>query len=225
VSRLEEIVFLFDVDNTLLDNDGIEADIGAHLQRQFGVAGRERFWALFEDLRSESGFADYLGAVQRYRLEALQDPRVLELSSFLLEYPFEKRLFPRALETLAHIGEFGRTVILSDGDAVFQPHKIRRAGIWEAVEARVLIYVHKERMLQNVQHLYPAERYVMVDDKAGILAAMKEIWGAQLTTVCPQQGHYARASLSMASSPRADMTIEHVAELIDCSYSDFLLSA
>jgi FMN phosphatase YigB (HAD superfamily) len=224
MNGLDEIVFLFDVDNTLLDNDRIEADISLHVEQQFGTAGRARFWAIFEELRSEFGFANYLGTVQRYRLEELQDPRILELSSFLLGYPFHSRLYPRVLDTLAHIRAFGRTVILSDGDAVFQPHKIRRAGLWEAVEGRVLIYVHKERMLEDVQHHYPAQRYVMVDDKPGILAAMKEIWGKRLTTVFPHQGHYARASDSMATSARADITVEHVAELINRSYSDFALA-
>jgi len=221
----DETVFLFDVDNTLLDNDRVEADIGGHVEAQFGAAGRDRFWAIFEALRGEFGFANYLGTVQRFRLEALQDPRVLGLSSFLLGYPFARRLYPRALETLAHVRRFGRTVILSDGDAVFQPHKIRRAGLWDAVEGRVLIYVHKERMLEDVQRHYPAQRYVMVDDKPGILAAMKEIWGTRLTTVFAQQGHYARASQSSASHARPDMTVEHVAQLTDCGYSDFALSA
>ena len=216
-----EIVFLFDVDNTLLDNDRIEADIGLHVEHEFGVAGRDRFWAIFEALRGEFGFADYLGTVQRYRLEALHDPRVLGLSSFLLDYPFASRLYPRAAETLAHVRKFGQTVILSDGDAVFQPHKIRRAGLWDAVGGRVLIYVHKERMLADVTQRYPAQRYVMVDDKPGILFAMKQIWGAQLMTVFPHQGHYARASQSMTSYPRADMTIEHVADLTSCNHWGF----
>jgi FMN phosphatase YigB (HAD superfamily) len=163
--------------------------------------------------------------VQRFRLEALTDPRVLGLSSFLLGYPFADRLYPRALATLAHVRKFGRTVILSDGDAVFQPHKIRRAGLWDAVEGRILIYIHKERMLEDVQHHYPAQRYVMVDDKPGILAAMKEIWGTRLTTVFPQQGHYARASHGAPVQLRPDMTVEHVADLINYGYSDFSPSA
>jgi FMN phosphatase YigB (HAD superfamily) len=224
MSGADATVFLFDVDNTLLDNDRIEADISEHVEQQFGPAGRDRFWAIFEALRGEFGFANYLETVQRLRLEALQDPRVLGLSSFLLDYPFASRLYPRALETLAHVRKFGRTVILSDGDAVFQPHKIRRAGLWDAVDGRVLIYVHKERMLEEVQRHFPAQRYIMVDDKPGILAAMKEIWGTRLTTVFPHQGHYARASQSMASYPSADITFEHVAELINCNYSDFSLS-
>jgi FMN phosphatase YigB (HAD superfamily) len=221
VAQLGESVFLFDVDNTLLDNDRIEADISQHLEEQYGAAGRERFWAIFEALRGEFGFADYLGAVQRYRLEALHDPRVLGLASFLLEYPVASRLYPRALETLAHVGQWGRTVILSDGDAVLQPRKIRRTGIWDAVEGRVLIYVHKERMLDDVKERYPAERYVMIDDKPGILAAMKKSWGAQLTTVLPQQGHYARMSQGTAANSQADMTVAHIADLIACRYSDF----
>jgi FMN phosphatase YigB (HAD superfamily) len=224
MSAAAETVFLFDVDNTLLNNDRIETDISAYLEQQFGTTGRERFWAIFESLRGEFGFANYLDTVQRFRLEALQDPRVLGLSSFFLGYPFSRRLYPRALQTLAHLRQFGPTVILSDGDAVFQPHKIRRAGIWDAVEGRVLIYIHKERMLADVQQHYPAGRYVMVDDKPGILAAMKETWGARLTTVFAQQGHYARGAQDKAPHPPADLAVEHVAELIDCDYSDFSLA-
>jgi FMN phosphatase YigB (HAD superfamily) len=223
MSQLAETVFLFDVDNTLLDNDRIEADLGQHLEDEYGAAGCDRFWAIFEALRGELGFADYLGAVQRYRLETLHDPRVLGLASFLLEYPVASRLYPRALDTLAHVGQWGRTVILSDGDAVLQPRKIRRTGIWDAVEGRVLIYVHKERMLDDVKAHYPAQHYVTIDDKPGVLAAMKKIWGAQLTTVLPRQGRYARTGAGTASIAPADMTVEHIADLIDYSYSDFAL--
>jgi FMN phosphatase YigB (HAD superfamily) len=217
----EETVFLFDVDNTLLDNDRIEADIGQHLEEGYGAEGRERFWAIFEALRAEFGFADYLGAVQRFRLGALHDPRVLGLAAYLLEYPVAERLYPRALETLAHVGQWGRTVILSDGDAVLQPRKIRRSGIWDAVAGRVLIYVHKECMLDDVKVRFPAQRYVMIDDKPGILAAMKTIWGKQLTTVFPQQGHYARMSQATATNAPPDMTVAHIADLTKCGYSDF----
>lgn len=223
MSQLAETVFLFDVDNTLLDNDRIEADLGQHLEDEYGAVGCDRFWAIFEALRGELGFADYLGAVQRYRLETIHDPRVLGLASFLLEYPVASRLYPRALDTLAHVGQWGRTVILSDGDAVLQPRKIRRTGIWDAVEGRVLIYVHKERMLDDVKAHYPAQHYVTIDDKPGVLAAMKKIWGAQLTTVLPRQGRYARTSAGTASIAPADMTVEHIADLIGYSYSDFAL--
>lgn len=221
MSRDTETIFLFDVDNTLLDNDRIDADIGGHLEDEYGAAGRDRFWAIFEALRGEFGFANYLETVQRLRLEMLHNPQVLGLSAFFLEYAFADRLYPRAQETLAHVRNWGRTVILSDGDAVFQPHKIRRAGLWNAVEGRVLIYIHKERMLDEVKRLYPAQRYVMIDDKPGILAAMKQIWGAQLTTVFLRQGHYAHASLSVASPPFVDLSLERVSDLIACSYSDF----
>jgi FMN phosphatase YigB (HAD superfamily) len=220
----DETVFLFDVDNTLLDNDRIETDISQNLEDEFGAAGRERFWAIFEALRGEFGFADYLGAVQRFRLDAMHDPRALGVASYLLEYPVASCLYPRALETLAHVGRWGRTVILSDGDAVLQPRKIRRTGIWDAVAGRVLIYVHKELMLDDVKERYPAQRYVMIDDKPGILAAMKKIWGDQLTTVSAQQGRYARMSQGMAASVPADMTVAHIADLINCGYSDFSLS-
>jgi FMN phosphatase YigB (HAD superfamily) len=221
----DETVFLFDVDNTLLDNDRIEADLGRHLEEGYGAAGRERFWALFEALRAEFGFADYLGAVQRFRLDALHDPRVLGLAAYLLEYPVAERLYPRALETLAYVGQWGRTVILSDGDAVLQPRKIRRSGIWDAVAGRVLIYVHKERMLEDVKERFPAQRYVMIDDKPGILAAMKTVWGRQLTTVFPQQGHYARTSQAAATNASPDISVAHIAELMNRSYSDFSLDA
>jgi FMN phosphatase YigB (HAD superfamily) len=218
-------IFLFDVDNTLLDNDRIEADISQHLERCYGKVGCDRFWAIFEELRNEAGFADYLGSVQRFRLQGLDDPTVLELSSFFLDYPFQDRLYPGAIDALAHVNAFGRTVILSDGDAVFQPLKIRRSGLWSAVGGRVLIYVHKERMLEDVERQFPAAQYVMVDDKPTILAAMKEIWGARLTTVFPHQGHYALASRTMGNYPRADISVERIGELLRYSYSDFASAA
>jgi FMN phosphatase YigB (HAD superfamily) len=225
MAQPSETVFLFDVDNTLLDNDRIEADMSRHLEEECGALGCARFWAIFETLRAECGFADYLGALQRYRLEAIHDPRVLGLASFLLEYPIASRLYPRALEALAHVGQWGRTVIVSDGDAVLQPRKIRRSGIWDAVAGRVLIYVHKERMLDDIKERYRAQRYVTVDDKLGILAAMKAIWGGDLTTVFARQGHYARMGQGLAATPQADMTVEHIAELLARSYSDFSPSA
>ena len=217
----DEMIFLFDVDNTLLDNDRVEADINAHIERECGLQGRDRFWTIFEQLRGEVGYADYLGALQRFRVEAIPDPRVLSVSSFLLDYPFKRRVYPRACEALAHVRQWGRTVILSDGDAVFQPRKIRRAGLWDAVEGRVLIYIHKERMLNDVTRLYPAARYVMIDDKLAILAEMKQAWPERLTTVFPRQGHYARDDRIISQFPAADLTIEHVADLVECNYSDF----
>ncbi|MGH8294491.1 MAG: HAD family hydrolase [Steroidobacteraceae bacterium] len=209
------VVFLFDVDNTLLDNDAVQDDLSAHLDREFGRERRDRYWAIFEALRAELGYADYLGALQRYRLENLDEPQLLLMSSFLVDYPFADRLYPGALEVLEHCRRAGPTVILSDGDVVFQPRKVRRSGIWEAVEGRVLIYLHKERMLDAVVRRFPAPRYVMVDDKLRILTAMKNAWGDSLTTVFPRQGHYACDSKEIAAYPAADVTVERIADLLD----------
>ena len=172
-----DVVFLFDVDNTLLEHDRVTADLRNYLERKFGAEKRSRYIAILEQLRTELGYVDYLGALQRYRLESLDDPSVLMLSEFLVNYPFANRLYPGSLDALDHARQLGPTVILSDGDVVFQPRKVRRSGLWEAVEGRVLIYVHKEQMLSEVERHYPAKKYVMVDDKLRILTAMKDIWG------------------------------------------------
>jgi FMN phosphatase YigB (HAD superfamily) len=209
------IVFLFDVDNTLLDNDAVQEDLSAHLEREFGRAQRDRYWSIFESLRAELGYADYLGALQRYRLENLDEPHLLLMSSFLVDYPFARRLYPHALAVLEHCGRFGTTAILSDGDVVFQPRKVRVSGLWDAVDGRVLIYLHKERMLEAVMRRFPASRYVMVDDKLRILAAMKGAWGESLTTVFPRQGHYARDPREIAAHPAADVTVERVGDLLE----------
>jgi FMN phosphatase YigB (HAD superfamily) len=211
-----DLTILFDVDNTLLDNDRVQADLSEHLEGEFGRASRDRYWAIFETLRVELGYADYLGALQRYRLENLDDPQLLRMSSFLVDYPFASRLYPGALEAVAYCGRWGPTVVLSDGDVVFQPRKIRRSGIWDAVEGRVLIYLHKEEMLDAVARRYPSRHYVMVDDKLRILAAMKKSWDAQLTTVFPRQGHYAVDANEVARHPPADLTLEHIGELVGC---------
>ncbi len=209
------LVFLFDVDNTLLDNDAVQDDLSAHLEREFGRSRRDRYWTIFEALRAELGYADYLGALQRYRLENLDEPQLLAISSFLVDYPFAPRLYPEALEALAHCRRFGPTVILSDGDVVFQPRKVRRSGLWDAVEGRVLIYLHKERMLDAVARRYPATRYVMVDDKLRILTAMKSVWGEALTTVFPRQGHYALDPRELAAWPPPDIALARIAALRD----------
>ncbi|HET7909961.1 MAG TPA: HAD family hydrolase [Nitrospira sp.] len=209
-----EVVFLFDVDNTLLNNDSVQDDLLLHIEREFGAANRNRYWAIFEGLRAELGYADYLGALQRYRLEATCDPRLLMMSSFLVDYPFANRLYPGSLDVLEHCRRWGPTVILSDGDVVFQPRKVQRSGLWEAVEGRVLIYIHKEQMLDDVEQRYPARRYVMVDDKLRILAAMKRIQKSRLTTIFPRQGHYALDPENIAAYPPADITIERIGDLI-----------
>jgi FMN phosphatase YigB (HAD superfamily) len=210
-----EVVFLFDVDNTLLDNDRVQDDLRNHLEREFGAESRDRYWAIFEELRAELGYADYLGALQRYRLEDMCDPRLLMMSSFLVDYPFVNRLYPGSLDALEHVRAWGETVIMSDGDVVFQPRKVQRSGLWEVVEGHVLIYIHKEQMLNDVERLYPARHYVMVDDKLRILTAMKKIWGSRLTTVFPRQGHYALDRKNIASFPPADITIERIGELLN----------
>lgn len=209
-----EIVFLFDCDNTLLNNDRVQDDLRAHLERAFGASNCNRYWEIFELLRTELGYADYLGALQRYRMDATSDHRLLLMSEFLLDYPFGECLYPGALEVIEHVSKWGQAVILSDGDVVLQPRKIQRSGLWEAVDGEVLIYVHKEKMLDDIQQRYPARHYVMIDDKLRILAAMKNVMGQRLTTVFPRQGHYALDRDSIAAYPAADLTIERIADLI-----------
>jgi len=221
----KEVLFLFDVDNTLLDNDRVQDDLRNHLEREFGAETRDRYWAIFEEMRVEFGYTHYLGALQRYRLEDLCDPRLLLMSSFLVDYPFANRLYPASLEALEHVRAWGPTVILSDGDVVFQPRKVQRSGLWEAVKGRVLIYIHKEQMLDDVEARYPASRYVMVDDKLRILTAMKKIWGHRLTTVWPRQGHYALDRKNIATFPSADITIERIGDLVNYDLTALLGSA
>lgn len=212
------VVFLIDVDNTLLDNDRIIADLRRHLEDNFGVVSAEHYWMLFEQLREELGYADYLGALQRYRDEVDRrsngDQRLLLMSSFLVDYPFADRLYAGAIEVLAHLSALAPTVILSDGDVVFQPRKVQRSGLWDAVQGQVLIYMHKETMLEHVQSLYPARRYVMIDDKLRILAAMKEVLGERLTTIFPRQGHYAHDPRHTVAYPAADHTVERIGDLL-----------
>ena len=220
----DDIVFLLDCDNTLLDNDRVQADLRNHLEREFGPASSNRYWAIFEELRAGLGYADYLGALQRYRLGDMLDPRLLLMSSFLVDYPFMDRLYPGALDAIAHLRRWGRTVILSDGDVVFQPRKIQRSGLWDAVEGRVLIYIHKEEMLDDVEQRYPARHYVMVDDKLRILAAMKDIWGDHLTTVFPRQGHYALDSRNIAAYPPAALEVDRIGDLVNYDMAALLVT-
>jgi FMN phosphatase YigB (HAD superfamily) len=214
------VVFLLDVDDTLLDNDKFGADLGGRLEQAFGAAARARYWQIFADRRDQLGFADYLGSLQVFRAGLDDDPQLLRMSDYLLEYPFSALLYPDALAAVAHLGTLGRTVILSDGDVVFQPRKIERSGIWDAVAARVLIYLHKEKMLDHVQRRYPASHYVMVDDKPNLLAAMKTVLGAKLTTIFVRQGHYALAAGAAAVVPPPDRVIERIGELLTLTLSD-----
>ena len=211
----ERIVFLFDVDNTLLDNDAVSADLRTHLTEHFGAERQQRYWDEFEGLRAELGYADYLGALQRFRLGSPHDTHLLMVSDWLIEYPFAQRLYPGALELISRVRERGRPVILSDGDVVFQPRKIRRSGLWDAFRGDVLVYIHKEQELEDVERRYPAERYVLVDDKVRILAAVKEVWGERVTTVFPRQGHYAHDAEFVARYPAPDVTIQRIGDLLN----------
>jgi len=213
VANPADIAFLVDVDNTLLDNDAVIADLRRHLNDRFGPDCERRYWEIFEELRAQLGYADYLGALQRYRLEHPREPRVLEIALYLLQYPFADRVYPGALDAVARLSARGPVVVLSDGDVVFQPRKVERSGLWAAVEGRVLIYIHKEEMLDDVELRYPARRYVMVDDKVRILAAMKASWGDRLTSVFVRQGHYAHDLTHLAGYPAADVTIERIGDL------------
>jgi FMN phosphatase YigB (HAD superfamily) len=213
------VVFLVDVDNTLLDNDHIQNDLQEHLEHEFGAACRDRYWKILEDLFEELGYRDYLGALQRYRIEHPTDIRLLGMSSYLVDYPFADRLYPGALDVLNRLPSWGQTVILSDGDVVFQPRKVERSGISEAVEGHVLIYIHKEAALTDVERRYPAVHYVMVDDKLRILAAMKKAWGERVTTVFPRQGKFANDSKVLATFSPADVTVERIGDLLSYELS------
>ena len=212
-----ECVSLFDVDNTLLDNDTVSRDLRAHIDRSLGREACERYWAIFEELRGELGYADYLGALQRYRVERPDEPKLLETSLYLVDYPFRDRLFADARDVLAHFRQWGPVVIFSDGDAVFQPRKVLRSGLWDAVDGHVLIYVHKEEMLDEVSRRFPATRYLLIDDKLRILDAVKRVWRDRVTTIFPRQGHYALDPANLAKYPAADVTVESIGDLLTYS--------
>src|SRR6266403_2531267 len=216
----DQTVFLVDVDNTLLDNDRIQADLKRHLEREFGAACRDRYWSILEQLFSELGYRDYLGALQRYRVEHPRDIHLLSMSSYLVDYPFANRLYPQALDVLERFRNWGPTIILSDGDVVFQPRKVERSGISETVDGHVLIYIHKEEELDDVARRYPAQHYVLVDDKPRILAAVKDTWGDRVTTIFPRQGQYARDAKAYRA---ADLTVERIGDLVTHDLSELLL--
>ena len=219
---MEKVVFLFDVDNTLLDNDRVSKDLRSFLEKEVGAERNNRYWEIFEALRNELGYADYLGALQRYRVENPYDSHLLAVSTYLVNYPFANRLFPNSLDVLEHCKQFGKVVILSDGDVVFQPRKVERSGLLEAVEKNVLIYIHKEKELHDVERRYAAEHYVLVDDKLRILAAIKEVWGAKVTTVFPRQGHYAFDEKEIGKYPAADIVIDRIGDLMNFSADELI---
>ena len=219
-----DIVFLVDVDNTLLDNDRFIADLSARLDHDFGEAERRRYWSIYDTLRELLGYADYLGALQKFRDGSDNSPALLQMSTFLLDYPFSGRLYPRANATIEHLRKVGTTVILSDGDIVFQPRKIQRAGLWEAVEARVLVYLHKEQMLDEVQRRFPSVHYVMIDDKPQLLAAVKRVLLDRLTTVFVRQGHYAVDQERNSTGPAPDVTVDRIGDLCEFAMDRFRIS-
>lgn len=215
MTRPRPIVFLVDVDNTLVDNDEIQQDLKNHLERMYGIAARDRYWAILEDLMQELGYRDYIGALQRFRVEHPHEIELLAMSSFLMDYPFAKRLYPDALRVLQRLRNLGPTVILSDGDVVFQPRKVEHAGLAHVADGNVLIYIHKEEALDDVERRFPADHYVLVDDKLRILDAVKKIWGERVTTVFPRQGQYAHDAKVIGALPPADVTIDRIGDLLD----------
>jgi FMN phosphatase YigB (HAD superfamily) len=215
MTGMADIVFLFDVDNTLLDNDRVQADLDAHLSHFYGKEVRDRFWEIFEKRSSELGYSDYLGALEQYRLEAIHHPKVLRMANWMVDYPFHDRLYPDAIAVVKEAQCVGTAAILSDGDAVFQPRKVERSGLWPVFGDNVLIYVHKELELADVENHFPARHYVMIDDKLRILDAIKRAWGNRVTTVFPRQGHYATDPNLLAEFPPADITVEHIGDLLE----------
>lgn len=224
MSMMHDIIFLFDVDNTLFDNDRVQAQLRDHLAENYGAAARDRYWELLQQRVKDLGYTDYLGALEQFRVERMDTPEVLRMSSWLLDYPFAERLYPQALEVIRHVQQWGPTVILSDGDAVFQPRKVERSGLWGAVDGRVLIYIHKETELADVERHFPARHYALIDDKLHILAAVRKTWGDRVTTVFPRQGHYAHDPAILAQHPpaqTADIVLEKIGGLLDYGLADF----
>lgn len=217
-----ELTFLFDVDNTLIDNDRVTQDLSAYLTREHGDYAHDCYWAIFEELRRELGYADYLGALERYRVKYLHDPRILRLANWLIDYPFAERLYPGAIAAVHHVAQWGVTGIVSDGDAVFQPRKVHASGLSALFGRRILIYIHKEEELAHVERLFPAKHYVFIDDKLRLLAAIKKYWGPRVTTIFPRQGHYATDMNILTEYPAADLSIDHIGDLVHLKKADFL---
>jgi FMN phosphatase YigB (HAD superfamily) len=221
----DRVVFLLDVDNTLLDNDHFAVELSERLDQGFSRAGRDRYWEIFEQRRTRLGYADYLGTLEEFRAGRVAEPTLSQMSSYLLDYRFAHLLYPQALEALARLRTLGRVVVLTDGDVVFQPHKIKRSGIWDAVSGEVLICPHKEHSFEFVQHRYPAKHYICVDDKPLLLAAMKLAMGERLTTVFVRQGHYALAAAGSAVQPPPDLALEGIGALTGLDPAVFLAVA
>jgi len=219
MSKTHQVIFLFDVDNTLLDNDRMKSDLSEHVTKTFGRDADDQLWTLYEEERVKHGYADFLGTLEKFRLAHLEDPRVLGLSNWVMDYPYIERLFPDALGAVRHVRQWGLPVILTDGDGVFQPHKLERAGLLDAFGGHILNYVHKEQELDSVRHAYPAHHYVLIDDKLKLLDVVKKAWGEQVTTVFPRQGHYANDARALAGAQPADIEIARIADLMEHDFS------
>ncbi len=216
------LVFLLDVDNTLLDNDALKAEIGSRIQMLVGVELARRFWVVYEQVRQQAEFVDYPATLDRFINQYGDASQPVQLRQIFESLPFASFLFPDVIETLRHLRSLGTVAILSDGDQVFQPLKIRKSGLEEAVGGNVLIYVHKERELQRVFAQYPADHYVMVDDKPRILSALEEECPSRFTTVFVLQGHYAREG---EYEPVPDIVVHHFADLAGFTLEQFLAGA
>lgn len=219
------IVFLFDVDNTLLDTDRVRSDLRDFLVRQIGAEEEEHYFDIFERLRGELGYADYLGALQEYRVSRPHHTEIIHVSLYLLNYHFANRLFPRSLDAVEHARRQGTIAILSDGDVVFQPHKIENAGLWETFKGNVLLFIHKEQEMDAVAERFPADHYVMLDDKLRILDAMKRVWGSRLTTVFVRQGHYAHDAQYLEGYMPADVTLAQIGDFLEYDTARLLAAA
>jgi FMN phosphatase YigB (HAD superfamily) len=221
---LPTLVFLLDVDNTLIANDDIKEDINEHLKVQMGEQLTARFWDIYEQARNDSEVVNIPLALERLReetpLDALDEETYRHVHSIFDNYPFYDKLYPYALETLRHLRTLGLTVIVSDGDMFYQPEKIFRSDLAEIVEGRVLIYKHKQQHLEEIKRFYPADRYVMIDDKPQILADSRLIMGDVLTTVFVKQGKYALIQHPDGFTP--DISVLHIGDLRSCSAAQFL---
>ena len=220
------LVFLIDVDNTLIDNDNVKNDLDAHLRVEIGPALTDRFWELYEQAREQSGVVNIPLALAWLRektpLSVLDQQTYLHIHSLFDNYPFFKALYPHTLETLQYLRTLGLTVIVSDGDMFFQAEKIHHSHLAEAVEGRVLIYTHKQQHLHEIMQQYPADHYAMIDDKPQILADAKSIMGDRLTTVFVQQGKYAAGQKLANFTP--DISVLHIADLMQVSVEQFASS-
>ncbi len=222
--HMPTLVFLIDVDNTLIDNDAVKKDLDEHITVELGPALAARFWEIYEQARKERETVDIPLALSRLRTQTsladMDEQTYLHVHSIFDNYPFFERLYPGTLETLHYLRTLGLTVIVSDGDRFFQAEKIFASNLAEAVEGRVLIYIHKQQHLDEIVRQYPADHYVMIDDKPEILADTKELWGKRVTTAFVQQGKYAAEQKPPNFAP--DISVLHIADLRNYSATQFL---